>query len=207
MIKISRESEVNLINVLIDQDIISGKDLPNIKKLSSEGEKTQLEAVFDLKLTDEDKILDLLVKDQNLDVVELDNQTATVTQGTEIPYTTISDGAASTSFKEAALKLEVTPSIVGDGNVLMTLKVNNDSVQEGSESDEPPVDKMEINTRLLVADGDIVVIGGIKKSSVTNRVDKTPKLGDVPVIGNLFKGTANTDDLSELLVFIAPRVL
>ena len=57
MIKISRESEVNLINVLIDQDVISGKDLPNIKKLSSEGEKTQLEAVFDLKLTDEDKIL------------------------------------------------------------------------------------------------------------------------------------------------------
>ena len=77
MIKISRESEVNLINVLIDQDVISGKDLPNIKKLSSEGEKTQLEAVFDLKLTDEDKILDLLVKDQNLDVVELDNQEIT----------------------------------------------------------------------------------------------------------------------------------
>ena len=71
MIKISRESEVNLINVLIDQDIISGKDLPNIKKLSSEGEKTQLEAVFDLKLTDEDKILQLLVKEQNLDVVDL----------------------------------------------------------------------------------------------------------------------------------------
>ena len=77
MIKISRESEVNLINVLIDQDVISGKDLPNIKKLSSEGEKTQLQAVFDLKLTDEDKILDLLVKDQNLDIVELDNQEIT----------------------------------------------------------------------------------------------------------------------------------
>ena len=77
MIKISRESEVNLINVLIDQDVISGKDLPNIKKLSSEGEKSQLEAVFDLKLTDEEKILDLLVKDQNLDVVELENQEIT----------------------------------------------------------------------------------------------------------------------------------
>ena len=90
----------------------------------------------------------------------------------------------------------------------MTIKVNNDDVQEGADAaDEPPLDKMEIDTRLLVADGDIVVIGGIKKSSVTNRVDKTPKLGDVPVIGNLFKGTKNTDDLSELLVFIAPRVL
>ena len=144
----------------------------------------------------------------NPKIFTLDNQTATVTQGKEIPYTTVSDGAASTSFKEAALKLEVTPSIVGDGNVLMTIKVNNDDVQEGADAaDEPPLDKMEIDTRLLVADGDIVVIGGIKKSSVTNRVDKTPKLGDVPVIGNLFKGTKNTDDLSELLVFIAPRVL
>ncbi|MDA9744179.1 GspE/PulE family protein [Candidatus Pelagibacter sp.] len=85
MIKISRESEVNLINVLIDQDVISGKDLPNIKKLSSEGEKTQLEAVFDLKLTDEDKILDLLVKDQNLDVVELDNMEITDEVKTVLP--------------------------------------------------------------------------------------------------------------------------
>ena len=77
MIKISRESEVNLINVLIDQDVISGKDLPNIKKLSSEGDKTQLEAVFDLNLTDEEKILDLLVKDQNLDIVDLNGQEVT----------------------------------------------------------------------------------------------------------------------------------
>ena len=143
----------------------------------------------------------------NPKIFTIDNQSATVTQGEEIPYQTTADGTTSTSFKEAALKLEVTPSIVGDGNVLMTIKVNNDSVKEGSESDEPPVDKMEINTRLLVADGDIVVIGGIKKSSISNRTDKTPKLGDVPVIGNLFKGTSNSDDLSELLVFIAPRVL
>ena len=71
MLKISRESEVNLINILIDKDVISGKDLPNIKKLSNEGEKSQLEAVFELKLTDEDKILDLLVKDQSLETVDL----------------------------------------------------------------------------------------------------------------------------------------
>ena len=71
MIKISRESEVNLVNILIDQDVISGKDLPNIKKLSDEGEKTQLEAILELKLTDEEKILNLLVKDQSLEVVDL----------------------------------------------------------------------------------------------------------------------------------------
>ena len=71
MIDISRESEINLINILIDQDIISGKDLIDIKKASSEGEKSQLDAVFELKLTDEDKILDLLVKEQSLQVVDL----------------------------------------------------------------------------------------------------------------------------------------
>ena len=71
MINISRESEINLINILIDQDVISGKDLANIKKVSTETEKSQLDAVFELKLTDEDKILDLLVKDQSLAVADL----------------------------------------------------------------------------------------------------------------------------------------
>ena len=70
---ISRESEINLINILIDQDVISGKDLINIKKVSTEGQKSQLDAVFELKLTDEDKILDLLVKEQSLDIVDLSN--------------------------------------------------------------------------------------------------------------------------------------
>ena len=71
MLKISRESEINLINVLIDHDIISGKDLPNIKKVSTEKNKSQIDAVFELKLTDENKILDVLVKEQNLEVVDL----------------------------------------------------------------------------------------------------------------------------------------
>ena len=77
MIKISRESEINLINILIDQDIISGKDLANIKKISTEGEKSQLDAVFELSLTDEDKILDLLVNEQSLTVVDLNSQEIT----------------------------------------------------------------------------------------------------------------------------------
>ena len=71
MLKISRESEINLINVLIDHDIISGKDLAKIKKASADGNKSQIDAVFELKLTDEDKILDVLVKEQNLEVVDL----------------------------------------------------------------------------------------------------------------------------------------
>ena len=143
----------------------------------------------------------------NPKVFTLDNQTATVTQGEEIPYQTTSEGTTSTSFKEAALKLEVTPSIIGDGNVLLTIKVNNDTPNRSTESDEPPINKMEIVTKLLVADGDIVVIGGIKKNVIVNKKSQTPGLGNVPIIGNLFKGKSNSDNLDELLVFIAPRIL
>ena len=71
MLKISRESEINLVNVLIDNDIISGKDLINIKKVSTESNKSQIDAIFELKLTDEQKIIDLLIKEQNLETVDL----------------------------------------------------------------------------------------------------------------------------------------
>ena len=110
----------------------------------------------------------------NPKVFTLDNQLATVTQGEEIPYQTTSDGTTSTSFKEAALKLEVTPSIIGDGNVLLTIKVNNDTPNRAAASDEPPINKMEIVTKLLVADGDIVVIGGIKKNVQSNSKNQLP---------------------------------
>ena len=143
----------------------------------------------------------------NPKVFTLDNQVATVTQGEEIPYQTTSEGTTSTSFKEAALKLQVTPSIIGDGNVLLQIQVNNDTPNRAAASDEPPINKMEIITKLLVADGDIVVIGGIKKNVTTDSKNQTPGIGNVPVIGNLFKGKSNSDNLDELLVFIAPRIL
>ena len=143
----------------------------------------------------------------NPKVFTLDNQAATVTQGEEIPYETTVDGTATTEFKEAALKLEVTPSIIGDGNVLLSIQVNNDTPNRAAGADEPPINKMEIATKLLVADGDIVVIGGIKKNVRAKQKEQTPGLGNVPVIGNLFKGTNNNDELDELLVFIAPRIL
>ncbi len=143
----------------------------------------------------------------NPKVFTLDNQTATVTQGEEIPYQTTSEGTTTTSFKEAALKLEVTPSIIGDGNVLLSIKVNNDTPNRAAESDEPPINKMEIVTKLLVADGDIVVIGGIKKNKVFDSKENLPGLGNVPVIGNIFKGQKKSDSMDELLIFIAPRVL
>ncbi len=143
----------------------------------------------------------------NPKVFTLDNQVAIITQGQEIPYQTTSEGTTSTSFKEAALKLEVTPSIIGDGNVLLQIQVNNDTPNLASGADEPPINKMEITTKLLVADGDIVVIGGIKKNKTANTRKQVPGWGNVPVVGNLFKGRTAEDNLDELLVFIAPRVL
>ena len=141
----------------------------------------------------------------NPKVFTINNQPASVTQGKEIPYETTSEGTTSTSFKEAALKLQVTPSIIGDGNVLLDIKVNNDDAD--TSKDEPPISKMEITTKLLVADGDIVVIGGIKSNSKTKTRDQVPGLGNVPVIGNLLKYKKDEDNLEELLIFIAPRIL
>ena len=90
---------------------------------------------------------------------------------------------------------------------MLDIKVNNDSPDTSSTADEPPINKMEIITKLLVADGDIVVIGGIKKNQVSDSKNQTPGVGDMPVIGNLFKGKSKKDNLDELLVFIAAKVL
>jgi type IV pilus assembly protein PilQ len=140
-------------------------------------------------------------------VFTLNNQEATITQGTQIAYQTTADGTTTTAFKEAALSLTVTPSIIGDGNVLLDIKVNNDSPVEVAGSDEPGIKTNSIVTKLLVSDGDIVVIGGIKKNTKSNVNSKTPGVSKVPVIGNLFKSKNNSDELVELLIFIAPRVI
>ena len=123
----------------------------------------------------------------------------------QIPYQTTSDGTTTTEFKEAALKLEVTPAIIGDGNVLLDIKVNQDT--QTPVGDEIGIKTNEIVTKLLISDGDIVVIGGIKKNKVFDTKENLPGLGNVPVIGNIFKGQKKSDSMDELLIFIAPRVL
>ena len=142
----------------------------------------------------------------NPKIFTIDNQLATITQGEQIAVTTSTGtGTSSTEFKDAALKLLVTPSIIGDGNILLDITVNNDTPNRTTAA--VGINKMEIKTKLLIADGDIVVIGGIKKNQIANSKNQTPGIGDLPVVGNLFKGKANSDTMSELLIFIAPRVL
>ena len=134
----------------------------------------------------------------------LDNQIATITQGVQIPVAG-TDNTAPT-FKDAALKLTVTPSIIGDGNVLLEVQVNNDT-PDRTDPSAVGINKMEIATKLLVADGDIVVIGGIKKNDISDAAEQVPGVSKLPVIGKMFKGTQKSDRMNELLVFIAPRIL
>ena len=141
----------------------------------------------------------------NPKIFTLDNQVANVVQGTNIPYESGGESGG-VSFAKADLSLEVTPSIVGDGNVLLSIDLKNNSAGAPVEGGIP-INTMEILTKLLVADGDVVVIGGIKKEYDSNNKNQTPGVGNVPVIGNLFKGKAEKDTLNELLVFIAPRIL
>ena len=141
----------------------------------------------------------------NPKIFTLNNMTATVTQGSKIPYTK-SGPEGGTEFADATMELKITPSIVGDGNVLLDINLKNDSA--GKKVDGGiPINTMQIITKLLVADGDVVVIGGIKKETEDNGKQQVPGLGDVPVIGNLFKGKYKQNKLDELLIFIAPKVL
>ena len=140
-------------------------------------------------------------------VFTLNNQEAKVTQGTQIPYTIVEDGEVTVEFKEVALSLTVTPSIIGDGNVLLDILVSNDSPDTTLGTDEPSIKTNQIDTKLLITDGDIVVIGGIKIDKAESSSSATPGISKVPVVGNLFKGKATTDELDEMLIFIAPRVV
>ena len=165
-----------------------------LKKTGSAVLKVELEALERRGLT---KII------SNPKLFSLDNQTATIKQGEQIA---VSGGDGADTFKDAALVMTVTPSIIGDGNVLLDVKVNNDSPNRQSLG-SIGINTMEINTKLLVADGDIVVIGGIKKNIVDDNKSSVPGMDKVPIIGKMFQGKNKSDTLTELLVFIAPRIL
>ena len=181
-----------------NQGIVGTSGIGILKQMGASALKIEIEALESLGLS---KTL------SQPSVFTLNNQEATITQGTQIAYQTTADGTTTTAFKEAALSLTVTPSIIVDGNVLLDIKVNNDSPVEVAGSDEPGIKTNSIVTKLLVSDGDIVVIGGIKKNTTSNVNSKTPGVSNVPVIGNLFKSKNNSDELVELLIFIAPRVI
>lgn len=140
-------------------------------------------------------------------VVTADQVKALIEQGTEYPYqTATSSGATAIAFRKANLKLEVTPQITPEGSIILDVDINKDSRGETTTAGIA-INTKHIQTQVLVENGGTVVIGGIFELIEVDDVTKVPLLGDLPVVGNLFKNKSKTANKSELLVFITPRVI
>ena len=146
-------------------------------------------------------------------VVTGDNQKAAIEQGTEIPYVTpgSANSPATVQFKKAVLRLDVTPQITADGRVHMVVEVRKDTigqfVQLGGGFSVPSIDTKNVVTQILVNNGDTAVIGGIYEETIRNDVTQVPWLGNIPILGYLFKQTGNSSEKNELLIFLTPRVV
>ena len=137
-------------------------------------------------------------------VVTADSVKALIEQGTELPYqVATSSGATSIQFRKANLKLEVTPQITPEGSIILDVDVTKDSVGQVTTAGFA-IDTKHVNTKVLVDNGGTVVLGGIFQLTDNNTVTKVPLLGDVPVLGYLFRNTARSTNKSELLIFITP---
>lgn len=144
-------------------------------------------------------------------VVTADQTEALIEQGTEIPYqaTTTAGGAAvaTVQFKKASLSLKVKPQITPDENVIMHVTVSKDTVGTLIYNGVPTVDTNKVETQVLIENGGTVVIGGVHIQTDQTTINKVPVLGDVPVLGNLFKKTARVDNTGELLIFLTPKII
>lgn len=140
-------------------------------------------------------------------LVTADQNKALIEQGTEYPYSvTAPNGATTISFKKAVLKLEVTPQITPEGDIILDLDVNKDSRGETT-TQGVAIDTKHIKTQVLVENGGTVVIGGIFEMEETNQVNKVPLFGDLPVLGHLFRNNTKASTKREMLVFITPKML
>jgi type IV pilus assembly protein PilQ len=145
-------------------------------------------------------------------VITANGREAIIEQGVEIPYQqSASSGATTTQFKKAVLSLKVTPQVTPDDSIILDLTVTKDSVGQLVPSATggfvPSIDTRNITTQVLVKDGQTVVLGGIMETEHRDTVKKVPWLGDVPVLGNLFKTKGKINNRDELLIFITPRIL
>ena len=143
-------------------------------------------------------------------VVTSDKETAKILKGKEIPYQEASSsGATTTQFKDAVLSLEVTPQITPDDQVIMEVKVTKDDIDDSVPriNGVPALKTNEVNAKVLVRDGETIVIGGVFSTQQGKTVEKVPFLGDLPYLGQLFKNTRILDKKSELLIFLTPRIM
>ena len=185
-------------------------DVGSLNKFASGGLGIILDAQdFDLQIEIEALETSGVVKTiSNPKIFTLNNQQASVKQGVQLPYTTTgTDGSKTVSFKDAALNFIVTPSIVGDGNIILNISLNADEKGTDTVDGNFSIDTVAINTKLLVADNSIVIIGGVYKNSEADSVQKTPGLGDIPIIGNAFKRRDDSDQYNRIYMFVAPKIL
>jgi len=142
-------------------------------------------------------------------IITANRQKAIIEQGTQIPYQeATSSGATSTSFRKAVMKLEVTPHITPDGSVILDILVNKDSVSNvQSPGGALAIDTNQIQTQVLVNDGETLVLGGIYERSQRVSKTKVPFLGDIPLLGALFRSTSKTNEKFELLIFVTPTII
>jgi len=145
----------------------------------------------------------------NPKVYAMDGEEAIITQGQQIPYTVAGGAniASSTLFVNANLNLKVRPKIIGDGKILLDLDLINDSAGTAAANSAPPIDKQNFKSKITIDDRSIAVLGGVYTTTKGNSVNKTPLLGDLPVLGNLFKSTNKQDDKTQLLVFITATII
>ena len=139
-------------------------------------------------------------------IVTADQEEASIKQGMEFPYVTRDENGSKTDFREAVLKLNVTPQITPEGNVILSLLINKDS-RGDTTANGVAINKKEIKTKVMVENGGTVVIGGIFEMFERNDESKVPFLGDIPVVGNLFKTKTKQSSKQEMLVFITPKIL
>lgn len=142
-------------------------------------------------------------------VVTSDKETAKILRGSEIPYQeAASSGATTTAFAEAVLSLEVTPQITPDNQVIMEVIVTKDEPDFTNQVNGiPTIRKNEVNAKILVADGETIVIGGVFSSETSSGQQKVPFLGDLPVLGRAFRRDISAETKTELLVFLTPRII
>jgi type IV pilus assembly protein PilQ len=142
-------------------------------------------------------------------VITQNNQKAIVKQGTKIPVQTIVNNTVSVQFVDAVLELDVTPQITAEGTIYMDVDVKNDQIDSSIPRVQgiPAIDTQESNTKVLIADGGTVVIGGVIVTQQRTDIQQVPLLGSLPVVGNLFKHTTVSSTAQELLFFLTPRIL
>lgn len=202
--------------VLLDYPSLNNRYNVNIPIANAAGR-------FSLAILDRDFLIDLELSALEAEgrgeiistprVITSNQSEAVIKQGVEIPYQqSASSGATTIQFKEAVLELIVTPQITPDNNIIMDLKVSKDSVGEiistgGQGGTVPSIDTRSVETQVLVANGQTVVLGGIYETERRETIKKVPFLGDIPIFGRLFKSIQRVENKAELLIFVTPRIL